>query len=72
MPVKTDESSNIISHGFDSPILSIFSYPQGAVKKLAFFLQPLCLLQIDFYKFRFSLIVPLWEPLCPLCMRALR
>ncbi len=26
--------------GFDSPILNIFSYPQGAVKKLAFFYSP--------------------------------
>ncbi len=37
MPVKTDESSNIISHGFDSPILNLFSYPQRGCKKLAFF-----------------------------------
>ena len=40
-PVKTDESSNIISHGFNSPILNLFSYPQRGCKKLAFFLQPL-------------------------------
>ena len=48
-----------------------FLSPRGC-KKTQVFLQPLCLLQIDFYKVRFSLIVPLWEPLCPLCMRALR
>ena len=38
--VKTDESSNIISQGFDSPILNLFSYPQRVVKKLAFFYSP--------------------------------
>ena len=38
--VKTDESSNIISQGLDSPILNIFSYPQRETENPVFFAVP--------------------------------
>ena len=39
--------------GFDSPILSIFSYPQGAVKKLTFFYSPFVFYRLIFISFNF-------------------
>jgi|GEM_PF-5906427 len=61
MPVKTDESSNIISHGFDSPILNLFSYPQRGCKKLAFFYSP-----FRFFKRYFTASAAQNEPLTTL------